>query len=63
MGSSQFHLPALLDMGWAGGLTGGGGQQGPGTGSRLGTLLRDIRGGQASGGGGGGFSKEIEEPR
>lgn len=36
-------------MGWAENLTGGGGQQDPGRGSRLGTPLRDIRGEQASG--------------
>lgn len=47
IGSSQFHLPARLDMGWAAGLTGGGGEQDPGKGRRLGTFLRDIRG-QAS---------------
>lgn len=35
-GGSQFHLLAPLDMGWAEGLTGGGGQQDPGKGSRLG---------------------------
>lgn len=47
---SQFHFPASLDMGWAEGLTGGGGQQDPGKVlSRLGTSLRDMGGKQASG--------------
>lgn len=47
---SQFHFPASWDMGWAEGLTGGGGQRDPGKAlSRLRTSLRDVGGKRASG--------------
>lgn len=46
----QFHFPASWDMGWAEGLTGGGGQRDPGKAlSRLRTSLRDVGGKRASG--------------